>query len=403
MAKVKKRGNSYQIDYLDPHGKRVRLAFKKKKDAVAELGKRVSLIVENPKRYLEISKACIVTFDELTEKYVENFKHQRSFRNSKKYSIDRLKQEFSGRLLGSISYLDLESFRNQIKNTLTQHGSMRKEASVNRLMACLSHMLTKAVEWDMLDRNPFDRGRSLQFKENNKRLRYLTEEELKKLLAECPNPSEPKVKREMGVIKGTQAPYLKDFIVIAVNTGMRKGEILSLKWSQIRNGFIYVDKTKTDEARQIPINHDLEECLNSILKRQQLTSQYVFSNEQGGFIKDIRTAFKSALRRAGITDFRPHDLRHTFASHYLMRGGSLKGLKDILGHKDIKMTMRYAHLSKEFVKEEIEILNGLTTYVKTDMSQNVTNCPSKTKKGLASSANPLKSLVELDGIEPTAS
>jgi integrase len=234
-------------------------------------------------------------------------------------------------------------------------------------------------------------------------LRYLTEEELKKLLAECPNPAEPRVKREMGVIKGTQAPYLKDFIVIAVNTGMRKGEILSLKWSQIRNGFIYVDKTKTDEARQIPINHDLEECLKSIRTRQQLSSRYVFPNGQGGVIRDVRTAFKSALKRAGILDFHPHDLRHTFASHYLMRGGSLKGLKEVLGHKDIKMTMRYAHLSKEFVKEEIEILNGLTTYGKTDMSQNVTNDVFVTKKGLADSANPLKSLVELDGIEPTAS
>jgi len=63
-----------------------------------------------------------------------------------------------------------------------------------------------------------------------------------------------------------------------------------------------------------------------------------------------------------------------------MRGGSLKGLKEILGHKDIKMTMRYAHLSKEFVKEEIQILNGLTTSIKSDMSQNVTNSPSETKK-----------------------
>jgi len=389
MAKVKKRGNSYQIDYLDPHGKRVRLSFKKKKDAVAELGKRVSLIVENPKRYLEISKACTVTFDQLVEKYEENFKHQRSFSSSKKHSLDRLKKEFSGWILGNISYLHLESFRNQIKNTLTKHKTIRKEASVNRLMACLRHMLTKAVEWEMLDRNPFDKGRSLQFKENNKRLRYLTEDEINKLLAECPDPLEPRVKRERGVIRGTQAPYLRDFIVIALNTGMRKGEILTLKWSQIRNGFIYLDRTKTDEARQIPVNADLEEYLRSIRIRQQLTSQYVFSDGCGGFIKDIKTAFRSALTRAGINDFRPHDLRHTFASHYLMRGGSLKGLKEILGHKEIKMTMRYAHLSREFVKEEIQILNGLATYVKTGMSQNVTKCPSKTEKGLAESANPL--------------
>ena len=66
-----------------------------------------------------------------------------------------------------------------------------------------------------------------------------------------------------------------------------------------------------------------------------------------------------------------------------MRDGSLKGLKEILGHKDIKMTMRYAHLSKEFAREEIQILNGLTTYIKTDLSQNGTNGIFTTKKGLA--------------------
>jgi integrase len=164
------------------------------------------------------------------------------------------------------------------------------------------------VRWEMLDQNPFDKGRSLQFKENNKRLRYLTGEEIAKLLAECPGPSEPEVKEERGVIRGTQAPYLRDFIVIAPNSGMRKGEILSLKWSQVRNGFIYLDRTRTNEARQIPVNADLEAYLKGIRIRQQLTSQHVFSDGHGGFIKNIKTAFRSALTRAGINDFRPHDL-----------------------------------------------------------------------------------------------
>ena len=87
----------------------------------------------------------------------------------------------------------------------------------------------------------------------------------------------------------------------------------------------------------------------------------MFPDDYGGHIRDIKTAFKSALERAGIVDFRPHDLRHTFASHYIMRGGSLKALQEILGQKDIKMTMRYAHLSNDFAKEEIQVMNGLTS------------------------------------------
>lgn len=192
--------------------------------------------------------------------------------------------------------------------------------------------------------------------------RFLDEEEIKKLLAACPEPTGPKLKkRKMGLFQGAEARHLKDFVVIALNTGMRKGEILSLKWDQIRNGFIYLEKTKTNEARQIPINADLASCFEDIRKRNNMTSGYIFPDDNGGYLGDIKTAFKSALKRAGIIDFRPHDLRHTFASHYIMRGGSLNALKEILGHSDIKMTMRYAHLSKKYVKEEIQIINGLTS------------------------------------------
>ena len=126
--------------------------------------------MENPKRYLEISKVSTVTFDELIQKYKENFKNQRCYRTSKKFSIEMLERDFSGRLLGSINYYDLEAYRNKLLNTPTKNKGFRKPASVNRAMACFRHILTKAVEWDMLDRNPFERGRSLQLKENNKRM-----------------------------------------------------------------------------------------------------------------------------------------------------------------------------------------------------------------------------------------
>jgi len=308
--------------------------------------------------YFEKAKTYTTTFEELAEKYIENFKHQRSFKRSKSYVIEELKKEFKGYRLKNISYLDLETYRNKLRNTLTIHGKVRTDATVNRVMACLRHMLAKAVSWDMLDRNPFDKGESLQLKENNRRIRYLNEEEITGLLAECPTIAPPRKKGRF--TQGPQAIYLRDFIIIATNTGMRKGEILSLMWDQIRGEFIYLEKTKTNKARQIPINDDLEVCFKSIRKRQPLGTKYIFC-DQNGHIKDIKTAFNAALKRAGITDFRPHDLRHTFASHYVMRGGSLGALQKILGHADIKMTMRYAHLSKEFAREEIKLLDGLTS------------------------------------------
>ena len=361
MAKIWKRegkkGVSYQIDYFDPNGKRVRKSFKKKKDAEAELGKRVSLIAEGS--YLDVKKEYTTTLKELAKKYEENFGDQVSFKNWKYFCLENFKTYFGeDTKLTGIRYVDLETYRNHLKTKLTKNGTIRKDSTVNREMSCLHHIFTKAVEWDMMELNPFDKGKSLILKENNKRLRFLSEEEIERLLSESHG-------------------YLRDIIECAINTGMRRKEILSLKWDQIRNGLIYLRLTKTNESRQIPINEDLEALFERIRvrgpaspkvvklekpkKRKVIKSEYVFPDEHGKRLKSIKTSFKSALDDAGILDFKFHDLRHTFASHFIMRGGSIKALKEILGHKDVSMTMRYAHLSQEHKKKEVNLLNGLTS------------------------------------------
>lgn len=109
MSKVRNRGNRWQLDYFDPYGKRIRLSFAKKKDAEAELAKRVSLIAE--KRYLDIKKDYKATFGELVSKYKQNFKHQASYDSWKTVWIGRFKNEFvEHTLLSNIKYVDLESY-----------------------------------------------------------------------------------------------------------------------------------------------------------------------------------------------------------------------------------------------------------------------------------------------------
>ena len=108
--------------------------------------------------------------------------------------------------------------------------------------------------------------------------------------------------------------YLNDIVECALNSGMRKGEILSLKWNQVRNGFIYLGipgsrKTKTSNSRQIPINEDLDALFKRVRQRQGLKSPYVFTY-QGKPIDSLKNGFKAALKRAAIEDFRFHDLRH---------------------------------------------------------------------------------------------
>ncbi|MBW2065002.1 MAG: site-specific integrase [Deltaproteobacteria bacterium] len=350
---IRKRGKSWQIDYIDPTGKRVRQSFRKKKDAVEELAKRVALIGEN--RYLDVKKDYKTTFGELLVKYEENYKHQASFKNLKHYCITNFKEYFGeDTKLSNIRYVDLETYRNHLMTKLTRCGTKRADASINREMATLRHIFTKAVEWDMMERSPFERGKSLLLKLNNQRIRYLTEGEINRLLDEC----------------RTQK-HLFRIVTCAINTGMRRGEILNLKWSQVRNGFIYLEKSKTKERREIPINDTLARIFKEIRREQGLTSEYVFTYAKRTVGK-VDRAFKGALRRAGIEDFKFHDLRHTFASHVLMRGGTLKDVQELLGHKTMTMTLRYAHLSQEHKKKAVNLLNGLTAYVNSDMSQNVT-------------------------------
>lgn len=345
MAKVRKRegknGVSYQIDYFDPTGKRVRQSFKKKKDAEAELGKRVSLKAEG--RYLDVKKDYTTTLGELLDKYTENFQHQASYQTSKCHWFENFKAHFGqDTKLANIRFVELETYQNHLKQKITKLGGIRKEATINREMACLHHIFTKAVEWDMIERNPFDKGKGLTLKENNKRTRFLSQEEIDRLLKTC------------------DVAHTRDVAKTVIHTGMRSQEVLSLKWDQIRGGFIYLEETKTDEARQIPVDEELAELFKHIRKQNQLRSEYVFSNGEGKPFGTIRTSFKRALRKANIVNFKFHDLRHTFASHFVMRGGRLTTLQKILGHADIAMTMRYAHLSSEFAKDEVERMSGLT-------------------------------------------
>ena len=121
---VRKRGDSWQIDYLDPNGKRVRQSFRKKKDAEAELGKRVSLIAE--KRYLDVKKDYATTLRELIEKYIENFKHQRAFRGAKGYYLENFRNHFGeNTLLSNIRYVDVETYQNKVRAKLTKWKKLR--------------------------------------------------------------------------------------------------------------------------------------------------------------------------------------------------------------------------------------------------------------------------------------
>ena len=113
---------------------------------------------------------------------IKNFGTQKAFQTSKRYLLAKVKDHFGEQRLSQITYLDLETYRNKRKATPTKGGKPRADASVNREMALIGHMLGKAVEWGMLEASPFKKGKRLMLKENNQRLRFLTEAEVEALL-----------------------------------------------------------------------------------------------------------------------------------------------------------------------------------------------------------------------------
>jgi len=217
----------------------------------------------------------------------------------------------------------------------------KKPATVNRHLATLKHMFAKAVEWELLDEDTLKRvRRAKQLQENNMRLRYLSREECQEVIEAC-------------------RPHLRPIVITALNTGMRREEILSLEWEKhidLRHGFILLDVTKNGERRQLPITPMLKETLQGVLRRVGVP--YVFVDRDGERLKDVKTAFNGALRRAGIKDFHFHDLRHTFASHLVMGGVDLATIKDLLGHKDFKMRLRYSHLAPAHKTAALAVLDG---------------------------------------------
>ena len=137
---------------------------------------------------------------------------------------------------------------------------------------------------------------------------------------------------------------------------MRKGEILRLRWVEVdlKHGFILLDKTKNNERREIPFNDTLRATLEDL--PHSIESVYVFVDRKGNPFKDVKRSFDTARKKAGIQDFRFHDLRHCFASHLVMAGVSLLVIKELLGHKTLAMTLRYTHLAPAHKVNALRVL-----------------------------------------------
>ncbi len=348
MAKgiYKQKGSAYYwIRYAGLDGKIIRESAKtpKFKEAEAILSARKRTIFEG-KQPEPVKKIKNYIFNELVTEYKKWAERQRSYK-SKAYLIEQLSEVFGNIPLRRFNSMLLEQYQTErlqqnkkpVKNNIVTGN---KPATVNRLIATIKHMFTKAVEWDMVEEDTLKRIRKVKFlEENNKRLRYLSKEECQELIKSC-------------------EPHLKPIIITALNTGCRKGEILSLKWDNIdlKHGFIRLEHTKNGDKRNIPISDDLKALLQGITRRIDILYVF-FDSVTGNPYQDVKRSFNTALRRAKIYDFKFHDLRHTFASHLVMAGVDITTVSRLLGHKSLTMTLRYAHLAPDHLSKAVNMIN----------------------------------------------
>lgn len=269
--------------------------------------------------------------------------------------------------LDAITGRDLD----QIRTGWMQSGN--KPSTVNRKMGSISGVFSRAVEWEYIDAHPMDRLKALKV-DSMGLVRYLDGDETKRLReALDARQDEARAERESAnkwrADRGkelmpslrhiTFTDHLKPLVLVSLNTGMRRGELFDLKWSavnfQTKTITVAGATTKTSDTRHIPMNKETVAVLEG-WKKQAGKSRYVFPSQEGGRLEDVKSAWLKLLERAKIEGFRWHDMRHDFASRLVMAGVPLNTVRDLLGHADIKMTLRYAHLAPGTKAAAVELI-----------------------------------------------
>lgn len=341
---IYKRGKVYWIDYYDPNRKRVQESSQSsnRRDAEDLITLRKSEILRGV--YKQPIK---ITLGEFGERYMEYAKaNKRSWLRDEQMLNHLYKFFGKEKLLTELTSMQIEGYK------LQRRGKVA-DSTVNRELALLKHMFNLAIAWDsFLGLNPVRKVKF--FREIANRLRVLSPEEEKKLLQNA-------------------IPYLQDLIRFALNTGLRTGEIFSLRWSHIdlQRGILAVFASKTQTIREIPINSETRKVLEAWKLNKK--NECVFYNPQTGkpFV-DLKTGFNLACEKSGISGVTWHTLRHTFASRLVNSGVDIVTVKELLGHSSISVTMRYAHTNIESKRAAVEKLDSFgdnLVTVRTNMHQ----------------------------------
>jgi integrase len=267
-------------------------------------------------------------FREFAEEFLRLHSARKRSKRRDQFSVKVLSEFFGAKKLRDITAHDVELYREVRLSQDTKRGSKLSPASVNRELACLRTLFNKAVLWGKLEESPMNGVK--KNRESNGRMRVLTFEE------------------ELRLIENA-APHLRPILVVLLNTGLRRGEALGLRWGDVdfNEEHILIGDSKSGKSRTVPLNTAAFSALHE-LRRNGLplfngTWRPADTDHVFGGLVEIKRSFHTACKLAELDNLRLHDLRHTFASNLVRRGVDIVTVSRLLGHSSIQMTMRYAH------------------------------------------------------------
>jgi integrase len=323
-----KRGNTWWIDFTTPGGQRLRCTAgtgsrtqaQELHDKLKAEAWRIERLGEKPKR----------TWDEAAYQWLMETQHKATHREDKN-KLKWLQQFLRGRALESID-------RELIVRIGEQKAQQSSQATANRYLALIRAILRRAVnEWEWIDKAP----KVKLYREAKRRVRWITPEQARRLLEELPE-------------------HQRDIVLFALTTGLRQSNVVNLAWSQVdlaRNvAWIYADQAKGGRDIHVSLNS----VAVAVLKRQLGKHPERVFTYRGKPVAWANTlAWRKALTRAGIENFRWHDLRHTWASWLVQHGTSLYVLQEMGAWQSVEMVRRYAHLALAHLVQHAEVVAEL--------------------------------------------
>jgi site-specific recombinase XerD len=275
--------------------------------------------------------------------------------------------------LDEISIAQVEQWRGKRKK------DGLKTCSINRRITALKAAVNWAAKRNIIEASPLVKLERMSEEDSDDRIRYLTEEERERLMAAL-DERENRIKKARGnhndwrdtrdydlvpeFNEGDFVDHLKPLVLLSLSTGLRRNSTLSLEWRDVsfpnRTILVRAATSKSGKQYYAPMNKLAFDTLTRWREQSKHTApnDLVFPSPQTGKkMGDCRASWETIVKKAALDDFHWHDMRHDFASHLVMNGVDLNTVRELMGHADLKMTLRYAHLAPETKMRAVETLD----------------------------------------------